>query len=200
MSAGRWAARLLLASLALALLVAGCASTPPPSAPVSPSPAGGSLQPEACLIETAPGPADEPPRDTGEIPLTDVAGGRAALCLVGPPADRVEGTAWCTWTADRIAVIDVSLLPTPGEDGVLEAFLDLRQSLLQVARTAADGTITTWAQSNVDAIVAADGTDGLAAFDAELVVDEERSPPPATPPRLAGVLRWECADPPPPAG
>ena len=94
---------------------------------------------------------------------------------------------------------EVSLLPTPGANGDVEATLDLRGSVIQVASTGPDGTATTWAHSDVDAIVAADGTDGLAAFDAELVVDAEASPPPATAPRIAGVLRWQCADPPPPA-
>ncbi len=194
-SEGRGGALIAGAFLLVAVLaVAACgpADGSPAAGSPSASPEGaGSFAPDACLIETPPGPADEPP-------IPDAGGGRAALCLVGPPAVQVEGTAWCTWTPDRIAVTEVSLVPTPTDDGAWEATLQLRDSVLQVASTATDGTVTTWAQADVDAIVATDGTDGLAAFDAELVVDAESSPPPATPPRVAGVLRWQCADPPPP--
>ena len=89
-------------------------------------------------------------------------------------------------------------LPTTPEgiDGSWEAYLDLRRSEIQISRTDPDGTITTWTQLDVPAVIRADGSDGLATFDAPLAPGSA-SPPPATPPRVGGVLRWQCAGPPP---
>lgn len=193
----------LIAAVALLVVVAACGpatpSTPSPSSGPSDAavPSGASLAPEICPIAQPPGPADEPSAG-GETDTSGQGGGRAAACLVGPPQVTWEATAWCTWTPDRIAVEAVSGLPSTvtGDDGTWDAFLDLRASELQVSRTAPDGTITTWSQTDVPAVIRDDGSDGLATFDAALAPGSA-SPPPATPPRVAGVLRWQCAAPPP---
>jgi hypothetical protein len=192
----------LIAAVAV-LVVAACGpatpATPSPSAGPSDAavPSGASLAPEICPIAQPPGPGDEPSAG-GEIDTSGQGGGRAAACLVGPPQVTWEATAWCTWTPDRIAVEAVSGLPSTvtGDDGTWDAFLDLRASELQVSRTAPDGTVTTWTQTDVPAVIRDDGSDGLATFDAPLAPGSA-SPPPATPPRVAGVLRWQCAAPPP---
>jgi hypothetical protein len=192
-------AAILPALAAFVLILAGCAASPSPNPSTDPSagaPSAGSLAPDTCPIAQPPGPGDEPA--AGGDTTSDLAGGRAAACLVGPPPVDWEASAWCAWTPDRLAVDAVSGLPTQpeGDDATWDVFLDLRRSELQVSRTASDGTITTWTQVDVPAVIRDDGAEGLATFDAGLAAD---SPPPPTgiPPRVAGVVRWQCADPPP---
>ena len=188
------------ALVAVAFLVAACVPDPAPSSPI-PTDGGvapGSLAPEICPIARPPGPGDEPP-PTDETDTGDQGGGRAAVCLVGPPQVTWESTAWCMWTPDRIAVDDITGLPTrpTGDDAMWDAFLDLRASQLELSRTQPDGTVTTWIHEGVPAVIRDDGSDGLATFDA--VLEPGAPPTPATPPRVAGVLRWQCASPPRPA-
>jgi len=164
---------------------------PAPTASEASVPAG-----DTCVIEQPPGPEDAPPAD-GEIDTTGQGGGRFALCLVGPPGMRVEGTAWCTWTPDRLAVEEVSGLPTPASrNTTVEGYIDLRTSAIQLSLTDPQGTITTYAQASVPGAIRDDGSDGLAAFDAPLDPGAE-TPPAGTPPRQTGILRWQCAAPPP---
>ena len=164
---------------------------PAPTASEASVPAG-----DTCVIEAAPGPDDVPPADA-EISTTDQGGGRFALCLVGPPGLRVDGTAWCTWTPDRLAVEEVSGLPTSASgDTTVEGYFDLRTSALQLSLTDPGGTVTTYAQANVPGAIRDDGSDGLAAFDAPLDPGSEVPPPAGTPPRQTGILRWQCAAPP----
>jgi hypothetical protein len=165
---------------------------PAPTASEASVPAG-----DTCVIEEGPGPDDVPPADA-EIPTTDQGGGRFALCLVGPPGVRVEGTAWCTWTPDRSAVEEVSGLPTTtSRNTTVEGYFDLRTSAIQISLTDPQGTITTYVQASVPGAIRDDGSDGLAAFDAPLDPAAEASPPAGTPPRQTGILRWQCAPPPP---
>ena len=100
--------------------------------------------------------------------------------------------------AGSLAVEDVSGLPTTaeGDDGSCEAYLDLRRSAIQISRTDRRRHDHDVDPVDVPAVIRDDGSDGLATFDAPLAPGSD-SPPPATPPRLAGVLRWQCAGPPP---
>jgi hypothetical protein len=164
---------------------------PAPTASEASVPAG-----DTCVIEQPPGPGDAPPAG-GEVDTTGQGGGRFALCLVGPPGVRVEGTAWCAWTPDRLAVEGVSGLPTTvSRNTTVDAFYDLRTSAIQLSLTDPQGTITTYVQSSAPGAIRDDGSDGLAAFDAPLDPGSAE-PPPGTPPRQTGILRWQCATPPP---
>jgi hypothetical protein len=160
----------------------------------SPLPPSSSPPSDACTIEQAPGPGDEPPRG-GELDTSNQGGGRFALCLLGPPGERVEGTAWCTWTPDRLAVQEVTGLPTEGRAGLLDVYLDLRSNTIQLAVTSDAGDITTYGQPDVPGAIRDDGSDGLSAFDAPLA--DGSDPPAGAPPRQTGTFRWQCAGPPP---
>ena len=186
------------------VIVAGCSPASVPSA-TAPSTTDASATPigsvisspatDACLIDQPPGPDDEPPA-SGEMSTTDMGGGRHATCLLGPPGVRIEGTAWCTWTRDRLAVQEVTGLPVAGEAGTIDVYLDLRSSALQISVTDAQGSIATYTQTDVPGAIRDDGSDGLMAFDAPLA--EGSDPAPAgTPPRQTGTFRWQCAGPPP---
>jgi hypothetical protein len=191
--------RRVVALAVAAVWLAACGPGGVTSTPGTPgaSASAASLAPETCPITTPPGPDDQPPdgSDSGDGAQ---GGGRAAACLIGPPAVSWEDTAWCTWTPDRLAVEAVTGLPATAEgaEGTWDAYLDLRASEIQISQTAPDGTVITWSQPDVTAVIRDDGSDGLATFDAALAPGSA-SPPPATPPRVAGVLRWQCAGPPP---
>jgi hypothetical protein len=154
----------------------------------------------ACAVETPPGPDDQVP-DPGEIDTTDLGNGRWRLCLTEPVAFSVEGSAWCSWTEDRAAVREAMGLPLPiGAAGsTVDGGIVIVDGVVYLASND-PRMISSWqgGPDGVQANAQPDGTSGTAAFRIPATVDQE-SPPVMAPPSAAGVVSWQCGDPPPPA-
>lgn len=187
---------LLPAMALLALAIGACGSSqtsPPTSAALSP---GGD-----CALVTQPGAADEPDRGGGELDMTDFGGGRWRLCLTEPTAATAERTAWCIWNEDRTAVSEI--------DG-LQVSIGPREydASISIGRNAFDfgtidhgtGQVASYQPTGVPRGESTDdGRAGYLAFDVVLMVDAEGGPPPpGAEPGYAGLMRWQCADPPSP--
>jgi hypothetical protein len=185
---------LLPAMALLALAIGACGSSqtsPPTSAALSP---GGD-----CALVTQPGAADEPDRGGGELDMTDFGGGRWRLCLTDPITASVEHSAWCLWTADRTAVSEINGLPAKMDAFYYDAGVSLPRNEFTFGTTAQDGLVATYEPAVVPAGNGSeDGRAGFLAFEVALAVDPEGgAPPPGASPRYAGLMRWQCADPPP---
>ena len=180
--------------LVAALVMAGCGSAQLSPGTTSPSPDG-------CALTTQPSPADEPPRGGEElIDTANWGGGRWRLCLAEPLVASAEGTLWCTWTADRSAVLELN--PRPVRIGALdyEVWLSFQMNKFEFHAMDLRGTIANYEPGAAPPTgVSTDGgRSGALTFDAGLVVDPESGPPPGAPPRHGGAVSWTCADPPPP--
>jgi hypothetical protein len=172
--------RILLVAVMLA--IAACGSSQSPS--ISPR--------DDCALIAEPGPADELDRDGGDlIDDTDYGGGRWRLCLAEPVVGAAENTAWCQWTPDRTAVVGISgqfvtIGSVPYDSGLViaskEFFLTgYEPGPVSPSLEAADG-----------------GRSGRLGFGMLVTVDPEHGAAPGVAPRVIGVMRWQCGDPPPP--
>jgi hypothetical protein len=198
--------RRLAAVAAVAAIAIGCGNTAVTVQPTEstestgPGTAAPSLDATACPIETPPGPDDTVP-EPGEIDTTDLGNGRWRLCLAEPVAFSVEGSAWCTWTADRTEVREAAGVPTPiGAAGsTVDGGIAIDRGEIYLASND-PRMISSWqgGPSDMSAQVGVAGRSGTAAFRIPAVTDPEH-PPAVSPPAAAGVMSWLCGDPPPPA-
>ena len=166
-------------------------SPTPPLAVVSADP--------GCTVQQQPGPGDAPPAGGGETDTTGQGPGRWRICLTVPAPITVEGSAWCTWNADRSAVDEISGLPSTAGSIDYDAFLPFASQKLEVHLTdrANGGTIANFEPRQPTTIASdAKHTTGTAAFDAALQVDPESAPPAGAPPSVSGTIAWVCGEPP----
>lgn len=185
----------LPALLVLAAMIAACGSAQPSTSPTSSASPG-----EACALTTEPGPADEPPRGGEElIDTADWSGGRWRLCLAGPLAGTAEDTMWCTWTRDRSAVLELN--PRPLRIGSLdyETYVSIQRNQFEFHAMDLSGSIANYEPAG--AMPAGESPDqgrsGTLNFEVSLL-DPEHGAGLALAPRMVGVMRWRCGDPPPP--
>jgi hypothetical protein len=194
-------------SATIAAVVIGCgntAATAQPSEPQATGAAAPSVDAAACPVETPPGPDDLAAGGAGGDALggsEDFGGGRWRLCLAEPVAFSVEGSARCVWTDDRSEVREVSGLPTPiGAAGsTVDGGVALDRGQVYLASNDSR-MISSWQgeASDMSAVVGVAGMTGTASFRIPATVDQD-NPPAVRPPAAAGVMSWECGDPPPPA-
>lgn len=188
----RWLA--LLAVTALAIAACGSAQ---PTVSTTPSPAPR----DDCALTTEPGPADEPNRGGGELDLTDYGGGRWRLCLYEPTVATVEHSAWCIWTRDRTSVSEIDGLPAKIETLHYDTYLSIDRNEFQLHTTDRETGGLGGNYEPGPVVPAGDATDdgraGHLEFDVNLNVDPEAGAAPGAEPRYAGVMRWQCGDPPP---
>lgn len=134
---------------------------------------------------------------------SDYGGARWRLCLSWPIASSVEGTGSCTWEPARDSVNEVlghDLRIRQVDYGVWVA-LSRGEFQLGTIDRARGGLVATYAPGRVQPAGrwTDDGRAGHLTFDVSLMVDPETGPQEGAPPRHAGVVRWICGDPPPPA-
>jgi hypothetical protein len=187
--------------LVVALLAfAACGSAQPnsPTTPATPPPAAGG----DCALTTEPGPADEPDRGGGDaIDMSDFGGGRWRLCLTEPTVATAERTAWCIWQQDRTAVSEIDGLQVSIGVRDYDASISIGRNAFDFGTIdRASGQVASYQPSEVPLGDATDdGRAGYLEFDVVLMVDPEGGgPPPGAEPRYAGLMRWQCGDPPPP--
>jgi hypothetical protein len=197
--------RLLMTAVLAPAVALGCAGPTPATAPVDGSAAASgpaappSVDAAACAVETPPGPDDTVP-DPGEIDTTDLGNGRWRLCLAEPAVFEAEGSAWCTWNADRTEVREAAGLPVPtGASGsTVDGGIAIDQGVVYLASND-PRMVFSWQgePSDMSAVVGVGGRNGTVAFRIPATVDPE-NPPALRPPDAAGVLSWQCGEPPPP--
>ncbi len=201
------------------MLIAACASpvqvtmpatpTPPPPATATSVPTnvvthpGSTASPQdACLIAQAPGPGDEPPRDSSDLmDNSDLGGGRWRLCT---DAALVESSAWCEWDAPRTQVVEVSGLPQQAVEIAYDTSLSFARAQLQLS-------VTDWAGGHGGlvftyggpfdlraAALDSDGLGGVVSFTVALTMDPETGPAVGVPTMYDGLIRWRCGGAPTP--
>jgi hypothetical protein len=179
-------------------------TTPPlTGAYATANPPGASIgiEPAICALEQQPGPADPVPQAGGDLmDVADLGNGRWRLCLAGPEVLVVEGSAQCTWTDDRSAVIEIVGLPLDdGSGSKVDGGVSLDPAGVYLGLTSQAGDILSFDGADrpqqIDA--AADGRTGAANFALGSVVDPEH-PPSVIPADRTGTLRWSCGKPPGP--
>jgi hypothetical protein len=179
-------------------------TTPPlTGAYATANPPGASIgiEPAICALEQQPGPADPVPQAGGDLmDVADLGNGRWRLCLAGPEVLVVEGSAQCTWTDDRSAVIEIVGLPLDdGSGSKVDGGVSLDPAGVYLGLTSQAGDILSFDGADrpqqIDA--AADGRTGAANFALGSVVDPEH-PPAVIPADRTGTLRWRCGKPPGP--
>jgi hypothetical protein len=161
-----------------------------------------SANPAPCAIAQPPGPADEPPRDGGDlIDTTDWGGGRWRLCLVDPERVDLEGTAWCTWDEARAAVVEVNGLPIEAGRLAFDAGLSFSaeppEFYFHTTETS-QGLIANYRSLHSTVTPEAAASSGVATFEVALQPDPEAGAPPGSEPGYRGVFRWRCGAAPPP--
>ena len=205
MQPGGWSRRLpvtIVVTIALFLTAACSHSAHEASTAGAPGesavPSAANVPGAGCTIQQPPGPGDAPPAG-GETDTKDQGAGRWRVCLTTPAPTTVEGSAWCTWNADRTAVDDVSGLPTTSASVAYDTFLSFARSELEVHLTdqGHGGLIANYVPRQ-QASLTTDSThrSGTAVFDVALQVDPESGPPPGAPPTVTGIMAWVCGDPP----
>jgi hypothetical protein len=190
--------KIAIGQIVALLLVVGCGA-PSPSASEAAAASGG-IDPGACALATQPGPNDRPPKGGGELmDLTDAGAGRWRVCTIEPGALIVEGTAWCRWNEGRTAVEEVQGLPVLAGGGTLDGGVVMGRAAIYLSTTLPDGTIHSYDSTNIPQVVDAvdGGRSGAARFLLDPILDPEH-PPAVRPPNVAGVLRWQCGEPPAP--
>ena len=164
------------------LVVAACGSAQAPSGnPV-----------ELCAPPAEPRPADEPGPGGGDaIDGADFGGGSWRMCLVEPVAAAAENKAWCEWTPDRTAVIGISGLSVTIGSATYDSGLVIASK---------EFFLTGYEPGGVSPSLEAteDGRSGHVAFAMVPMIDPEHGAAPGLAPRVIGVMRWQCGDPPPP--
>lgn len=182
--------------LLIAVLAITACGTPQPSSPLATSAGSG----EGCVVTTNPGPADEPQRGP-EFELADYGGGRWRLCLLEPMVSTAEYTAWCKWTPDRSAVIDVGghLMKLGALDFDVGLALDRNELRFRTEDQDVGALSRYYVPGPTAPVVDAtdDGRSGNLAFDVVLRVEPDGPPPFPSEPRYAGFFSWRCGDPPP---
>jgi hypothetical protein len=152
-------------------------------------------------MTTQPGPADEPDRGGGDaIDMSDYGGGRWRLCLSEPMLATAERTAWCTWTQDRTEVSAISGLQVSIGALDYDASVSIGRNEFDFGTVdRATNLVASYLPSEVPlGDATADGRAGYLAFDVVLMADPEGGAPSGAVPRYAGVMSWQCGDPPPP--
>jgi hypothetical protein len=197
------ALRRLVAVAVVVAAATGCGDavvTVQPTESTGPGTPAPSVDAAACPIETPPGPNDTVP-EPGELDTRDFGNGRWRLCLAEPVALSVEGSAWCTWTADRSEVREASGVPIPiGAAGsTVDGGIAIDRGEIYLASND-PRMIASWqgGPSDMSAQVGVAGRSGTATFRIPALTDPEH-PPAVPPPPAAGVISWQCGDPPPPA-
>ena len=191
----------LTAIALLAAGLAGCSPAPPTPAPTVSSSAEPNPADVACELERQPGPDDAGPDPNGGdlIDVADIGGGRARICVAGPQAISVEGTAWCRWSDDRTIVTEVSLLPDFGGGPSLDGGAAFDRNEAYLAFTPRPGQEI----SSYTGVVreepqgARDRTAGTLTFRVAPTIDPEH-PPAVRPADQVGTMAWACGDPPGP--
>ena len=130
--------------------------------------------------------------------VSDLGPGRYRMCLTVPTTVEVEGTAWCKWSDDRTAVIEIDGLPAGAAGGPqIAGTVGLHPPALQIEATSADGDISTFGNEGDQRLVepGPGATTGVVAFIVSQVVDPEHPPQVPAQPRT-GMIRWSCGEPP----
>lgn len=163
------------------LAIAACGSAQPSSA----------IPVDDCALVAQPGP--NPPRQEGgdAIDGADHGVGRWRLCLAVPIAGAAEASAWCEWTPDRTSVVGFSGLSVTVGGVSIDSGLSIATNEVFLAGYA-HGPVAPSIQATED------GRSGRVGFDMVPRIDPEHGAEPGLAPRLVGVMRWQCGDPPPP--
>ena len=194
--------------VALGIVLAGCGATPILSpAPIAtpgaslPDASANPIDEAECALERQPGPDDRPPGPGGDgVDLSDRGGGRWRLCLDAPVRLAVEGSAWCTWNDERMAVSEASGLPLDigNGRGTIDGSVSIEQGEVYLSQTKPAGEVGGWQGGPPGQLIqpSGDGSSGVARFRVAALLDPEH-PPAIRPPDQVGTIRWACGDPPP---
>ncbi|MDQ3128906.1 MAG: hypothetical protein M3Q66_10720 [Chloroflexota bacterium] len=172
-----------------------------------------SIDPAVCPLEQQPGPGETPVRgldgggdggggDSQGFDPVDWGTGRWRLCLTGPIAVAIEGSAWCQWSAGRDEVIGVEGLTLVNGGATLSAGWSVPHGFVSLATLEKGETTTVWSAEVGQPIdPGINGRAGSTTISlAPAADDHEALPSGVTPPpgpgKATGTIRWSCGEPP----
>lgn len=172
-----------------------------------------SIDPADCPLERQPGPDETPvkPLDRGGeegggdsqgFDPVDWGTGRWRLCLTGPTALALEGSAWCQWSDGRTSVVGVEGLDLDDRGAAITASLSVPGGFVSLVGTENGAATTIWSAGVAQPIdPGSNGRAGAMTISlAPTANDHEALPsgvtPPPDPGKAMGTIRWSCGEPP----
>lgn len=172
------------------------------------------IDPGVCALERQPGPDDTPVRaqdggadggggDSQGFDPVDWGTGRWRLCLTGPTAVQLEGSAWCEWSDGRDSVIGLEGLAVGEASERFHGSASVPDGMVSLDRMTGGTVASVW--SSLVAQPLDPGLDGrtgaltisLPSVPADPTTVPSGAPRPSPVGDATGTIRWSCGEPPP---